>query len=139
LQQAQDRMKKYTDNKRSEREFVVGDMVYLRLQPFKQDAFGLHQNMKLTTRFYGPFKVLERIGQVAYKIQLPESADIHLIFHVSRLKKYLGAKAVPQSNLPQVTKDGYNKTELAEVLDTRALPRRDEVITQWKIKWQNLY
>jgi hypothetical protein len=62
LQQAQDRMKKYTDNKRSEREFVVGDMVYLRLQPFKQDAFGLHQNMKLTTRFYGPFKVLERIG-----------------------------------------------------------------------------
>jgi hypothetical protein len=139
LQQAQDRMKKYTDNKRSEREFVVGDMVYLRLQPFKQDAFGLHQNMKLTTRFYGPFKVLERIGQVAYKIQLPESADIHPIFHVSRLKKYLGAKAVPQSNLPQVTKDGYNKTELAEVLDTRALPRRDEVITQWKIKWQNLY
>jgi hypothetical protein len=76
---------------------------------------------------------------VAYKIQLPESADIHPIFHVSRLKKYLGAKAVPQSNLPLVTKDGYNKTELAEVLDTRALPRRDEVITQWKIKWQNLY
>jgi hypothetical protein len=84
-------MKKYADNKRSEREFVVGDMVYLRLQPFRQAAFGLHRNMKLTTRFYGPFKVLEKIGQVAYKIQLPESADIHPVLHVSQIEETFGS------------------------------------------------
>jgi hypothetical protein len=54
---------------------------------------------------------------------------------MSQLKKHLGAKAVPQSNLPLVTKEGYIKTEPIDVLDTRALPRHDEVVTQWKIKW----
>jgi hypothetical protein len=135
LTQAQARMKKYADNKRREREFAVGEMVYLRLQPFRHAALGIHQNLKLTTRFYGPFRILEKIGQVAYKIQLPASADIHPVFHMSQLKKHLGAKAVPQSNLPLVTKEGYIKTEPIDVLDTRALPRHDEVVTQWKIKW----
>jgi hypothetical protein len=62
LTQAQAHIKKYADGKRSEREFSFGDMVYLRLQPFRQAAFGLHQNLKLTTRFYGPFMVMEKLG-----------------------------------------------------------------------------
>jgi hypothetical protein len=128
----------YADTKRSEREFAVGDMVYLRFQPFRHAAFGLHQCLKLTTKYYGPFKVLERIGHVAYKLQLPDSADIHPVFHVSQLKKHLGARPVPQSNLPLVTQEGYIKTEPTEVLETRALPSHDDIVTQWKIKWQNL-
>jgi hypothetical protein len=54
------------------------------------------------------------------------------------LKKHLSAKAVPQGNLPLVTDEGYTKTEPAQVLDTRALPRNDDIVTQWKVQWQNL-
>jgi hypothetical protein len=138
LIQAQERMKKFADNKRTERKFEVGDMVYLRLQPFRHNAFNLHQSLKLTTKYYGPFRVLEKVGDVTYKIQLPSTADIHPIFHVSQLKKHLGTRAVPQDNLPLVTSDGYIKTEPLEVLDTRAIPHKDEIITQWKIQWENL-
>jgi hypothetical protein len=138
LAQAQARIKKYDDGKRSEREFSVGDMIYLRLKPFRQVAFGIHHNLKLTTIFYGPFKIMERIGKVAYKLQLPDSANIHLVFHVSQLKKHLGAKAIPQDNLPLVTDDGYIKTDPMQVLDTRALPRNDDIVTQWNVQWQNL-
>jgi hypothetical protein len=95
LAQAQARIKKYADNKRTEREFVVGDMAYLKLQPFRHHAFGLHQNLKLTTKYYGPFRVLERIGTTAYKLQLPDDVGIHHVFHVSQLKKHLGPKVVP--------------------------------------------
>jgi hypothetical protein len=133
LAQAQARTKKYADLKRSEREFQVGDMVYLRLHPFRTNAFGIHQSFKLATRYYGPFKILEKIGQVAYKLQLPVLADIHPIFHVSQLKQHLGSKAVPQANFPLVTNEGYIKTEPTEVLETWALPRNDEIVTQWRV------
>jgi hypothetical protein len=105
------RIKKYADNKRIEREFSVGDMVYLRLQLFRHAAFGIHQSLKLTTRFYGPFRLMERIDKVAYRLQLSESTDIHPVFHVSQLKKHLGTKVVSQPNLPLVTAEGYLKTE----------------------------
>jgi hypothetical protein len=69
---------------------------------------------------------------------LPHTADIYPVFHVSQLKKHIGVKAVPQGNLPLVTLDGYIKLEPVAVLDTRALPRRDKIITQWLVQWQNL-
>jgi hypothetical protein len=68
LAQAQARMKKFADRKRSSREFKERDMVYLKLQPYRCNAFGLHQNLKLTTKYYGPFKILQRVGNAAYKL-----------------------------------------------------------------------
>jgi hypothetical protein len=65
LAQAQAKIKKYADMKRTERQFSIGDMVYLKLPPFRHNAFGLHQNLKLTTMFYGPFRILDKIGVVA--------------------------------------------------------------------------
>jgi hypothetical protein len=138
LSQAQARTKKYADLKRTEREFSVGDMVYLKLQPFRHNAFGLHQNLKLASKFYGPFRVLARIGPASYKLQLPETADIHPVFHVSQLKKHLGPKAIPHTNLPLVTPDGHIKVEPTVVLDTRVMPRKDEIVTQWLIQWLNM-
>jgi transposase InsO family protein len=128
LSQAQERIKKYADQRRTKRQFQIGDMVYLKLQPFRYNAFGLHQGLKLTTKFYGPFKVLEKIGQTGYKLQLLDTTKIHLVFHVSQ----------PHSNLPLVTFDGYIKLEPIAVLDIRAIPRADNIITQWKVQWQNL-
>lgn len=139
LTQAQGRMKKYADKKRLERQFDVGDMVYLRMQPYRMAAFGIRQGMKLTTKFYGPYRILEKIGRVAYKIQLPSNVGIHPVFHVSHLKKHLGIHAIPSPDLPLVGPDGKIKTEPLSVLETRALPRNGVLVTQWLVvEWENL-
>jgi hypothetical protein len=58
LQQAHNRMKKYADLNRPERQFNVGDMVYLKVQPYRETALGLRNNLKLSSKYYGPFRVL---------------------------------------------------------------------------------
>ena len=68
LAQAQARMKKYAYQNRSERTYEVGDMVYLKMQPYRLAAFGLKQSLKLTSKFYGPFRVLQKAGVVAYRL-----------------------------------------------------------------------
>jgi hypothetical protein len=138
LAQAQARMKKHADQKRSERSLAVGDMVYLRMQPYRMAAFGLRQAIKLTSKYYGPYKVLEKIGSLAYKLLLPEGVNIHPVFHVSNLKKHLGTHAVPQPGLPLVGPDGKIKTAPFQVLETRSLPRNGVLVTQWLMEWENL-
>ena len=138
LTEAQRRMKHYANRNRTERSLNVGDMVYIKLQPYRQTAFGIRGSLKLRSKFYGPFKVLEKIGQVAYKLQLPEDASIHPVFHVSQLKKHLGQRAVPMSNLPSVGPDGQIKTQPVAVLQRRMIPRNGVAITQWLILWENL-
>jgi hypothetical protein len=135
---AQAHMKNYVDLKRSDRKFRVGDMVYLKLQPFRQTAFGIHKTLKLATKFFGPFRVLEKIGNAAYRLQLPDTTDNHHVFHVSQLKQHIGPKAIPQDNLPLVTPDRYIKIGPLAVLDTRALSRRNEIVTQCLIQWENM-
>lgn len=138
LLRAQNRIKKFADRLRSERSFQEGDMVYLKMQPYRQNAFGLRGSLKLCAKFYGPFRILKRIGKVAYHLQLPEEAGIHPVFHVSQLKKHVGNLVVPLPNLPLVDEDGNIKTEPVAVLARRVVPRRNEPVTQWLVHWENL-
>ena len=94
LQHAQHRMIQLGNKHRSERQFSIGDLVYLKLQPYRQKTLGHRYSKKLASKYYGPYKVLARIGTVAYKLQLPTSASIHPVFHVSLLKKKVGNRAV---------------------------------------------
>ncbi|KAM1291076.1 hypothetical protein ACFX2H_018035 [Malus domestica] len=103
---AQKRMKQYTDKKRTERYFEVGDLVYLKLIPYHLQALSPHSYHKLQPRYYGPYEILEKIGPVAYKLKLPPETRIHLVFHVCCLKGQLGPTNIPQTELPQVTDDG---------------------------------
>jgi hypothetical protein len=138
LTQAQARMKRYADQKRTERTFEIGDMVYLRMQPYRLAAFGIRQSIKLTSKFYGPFRVLQKVGTLAYKLLLPDGVNIHPVFHVSQLKKHLGTRVVPQLGLPLVSVDGKIHTAPLQVLETRSLPRNGVLVTQWFIEWENL-
>nr|GFD05074.1 putative reverse transcriptase domain-containing protein [Tanacetum cinerariifolium] len=87
MQFARDRQKSYADLKRKPMEFQVGDKVMLKVSPWKRVVrFG--KQGKLNPRYVGPFKVLERIGDDAYKLDLPEELSIvHNSLHVSNLKK----------------------------------------------------
>ncbi|GJZ30459.1 putative reverse transcriptase domain-containing protein [Tanacetum coccineum] len=87
MQAARDRQKSYADLKRKPMEFQVGDKVMLKVSPWKGVVrFG--KRGKLNPRYVGPFKVLEKVGEVAYKLDLPEELSrVHNTFHVSNLKK----------------------------------------------------
>ena len=65
-------------------------MVYLRLRAYQQSTLKQKGAEKLKPRFYGPYRVIYRIGEVAYELELPTGSWIHNIFHVSCLKKALG-------------------------------------------------
>ncbi|KAK1681366.1 hypothetical protein QYE76_042214 [Lolium multiflorum] len=89
LKTAQSRQKSYTDKRRREMTFEIGDFVYLKVSPLKgMQRFQLKG--KLAPRYIGPFKVLSRRGEVSYKLELPEEmAAVHNVFHISLLRKCL--------------------------------------------------
>ena len=72
-------------------------MVYLRLQPYRQSSLKKSKAEKLKPRFYGPYKVIHKVGEVAYEIELLEGSRVHNVFHVSRLKKSIGQRVVPST------------------------------------------
>lgn len=102
LTKAQSRMKTYADKLRTERSFDVGEWVYLRLQPYRQKSIAMRRNLKLAPRFYGPYQIIQKLGSVAYKLDLPSTSRIHPVFHVSCLKKKLGQQILPIPTLPPV-------------------------------------
>ncbi|RVW88244.1 Transposon Tf2-11 polyprotein [Vitis vinifera] len=98
-------------------------LYYLLKFPFtimgynRQPSNEAHQ--KLASRFYRPYPMIQKIGVVAYKLQLPEGAHIHPVFHVSLLKNFVGELAKPSQELPPVNDEGAVILEPQHILDTR--------------------
>ncbi|GJV36122.1 hypothetical protein Tco_1408599 [Tanacetum coccineum] len=89
LKAAEDRWKIYADNRRKPIEFNVGDFIMLKVLLWK-GVFRFKNKGKLSLRFIGPFKILKRVGEVAYVLELPEEMrGIHNTYHVSYLRKFL--------------------------------------------------
>ena len=86
-------MKQQVDQHSSERSFKEGDWVFLRIQYYKNMSLKkLNKDNKLAPKYYGPYKVLQKIGSMSYKLELLTSSWVHPIFHVSCLKKVIGDK-----------------------------------------------
>jgi hypothetical protein len=102
LSKAQNRMKIYADAKRSERSFQVGDQVMLKLQPYVQTSTANRPFPKLALKYYGPYSVIQKVGNLAYKLQLLAESKIHLVFHVSQLKEFTPDYTLVSSQLPLV-------------------------------------
>lgn len=126
-------MKSQADKRRSERTFEVGDFVYLKLQPYVQSSLAPRAHQKLSFRYFGPFKVIDRVGSVAYKLELPPSSSIHPV--VSLLKPAPSTKYTVSPSLP----DFDDNLQVPEaILQRRLRPQRDGSVPQVLIKWSGL-
>ncbi|GJU53737.1 putative reverse transcriptase domain-containing protein [Tanacetum coccineum] len=138
MQAARDRQKSYADLKRKPMEFEVGDKVMLKVSPWKGVVrFG--KRGKLNPRFVGPFKVIKRVGDVAYKLELPEELSrVHNTFHVSNLKKCHADKplAVPLDGLHFDDKLQFVE-EPIEITDREVKRLKQSRIPLVKVRWNS--
>ncbi|XP_039069269.1 uncharacterized protein LOC120215764 [Hibiscus syriacus] len=137
LSKASNRMKQI-DRHITDREFNVGDEVYLKLQPYRHTSLALRKNLKLVARYFGPYKIQQRIGQVAYMLQLPSNSKLHLVFHISLLKKNVGKGRVPSIDPSDIKTDGQLKVYPTIVLNKRIVKRHNQAVTQLLIQWTNM-
>ncbi|KAI0497203.1 hypothetical protein KFK09_020425 [Dendrobium nobile] len=98
-------MKRQTDAHSRDIQFEVGEKVFLKQQPYRQKIFANRRNEKLSLRYFGPYEILDKIGEVTYRSKLPPSATIHQLFHVSELKKAIGEYATSAKLPATLTKE----------------------------------
>ena len=89
MKEAQSTHKSYGDKRRKDLEFSVGDQVFIKVSPMK-GVIRFGKSGKLATKFIGPFHIIERIGKLTYRVELPSIlVEVHGIFHVSHLRKFV--------------------------------------------------
>jgi hypothetical protein len=115
------------------RYFQVGDAVY-KLQPYVQSSLSARSNQKLAFKFFGPFRVLERVGAVAYKLDLPPSTTIHRVFHVSQLKQAHGDQPVS----PVLPTDLSPMQHPKKILQ-RFMSPGDNPVLQGLVQWSGMH
>jgi transposase InsO family protein len=135
LLRAKARMVKTANLRRSERQFAIGDWVYLKLQPYVQSSVAARANHKLSFKFFGPYQVLAKVGSVAYKLALPASSTIHPVFHVSQLKKSVGH----QHSVTESPPDSDLQWSIpVAILQRRTVPAGASTKVQGLIRWSNM-
>ncbi|KAK2367199.1 hypothetical protein QL285_080510 [Trifolium repens] len=138
LERAQQYMKKQADKHRRDVNFQIGELVLVELQPYRQNSVVLRKNHKLGMRYFGPFEIIARIGNVAYKLKLPDHAKIHPVFHVSQLKQFKGVSAERYIPLPLTMSESGPIIHPMEVLDARTIMRGTQKINQVLVQWDQL-
>ncbi|XP_022027921.1 uncharacterized protein LOC110929107 [Helianthus annuus] len=138
LKTAQDRQKAYADKRRRPIEFQVGDYVLLKVSPWK-GITRFRKWGKLGPRYIRSFKILARVGRVAYRLELPSSLDrIHNTFHVSQLRKCLAddTALVPLDDIE--LDEGLNYVErLIAIKDVKVKNLRNKAVRQVLVQWQH--
>jgi len=128
-------MKHAVDSHHSERQFQVDDWVFLKLQPYVQTSVADRSSQKLAFKYFGPYKVLQRVGSVAYRHELPPSSTVHPVFRVSQLKKAVGARHTATTTLPPASAQWSIPKR---ILQHRQVARGKKFIQQSLIQWSNM-
>ncbi|GJX25794.1 hypothetical protein Tco_0232090 [Tanacetum coccineum] len=136
IQASRDRQKGYADKRRKPLEFQVGDKVMQKVSPWKGVVrFG--KRGKLNPRYIGPFKILAKVGTVAYRLELPEQLSrVHSTFHVSNLKKCLSDEplAIPLDEIHIDEKLNFIE-EPVEIMDREVQRLKQIRIPIVKVRW----
>jgi hypothetical protein len=143
LKAAQSRQKSYADKRRRELTFQIGDFVYLRVSPLKgMQRFQVKG--KLAPRYIGPFKILDRRGEVSYQLEMPpELSEVHDVFHVSLLRKCLEVPEKPEifKNIDHrsvdINKDLTYREMPIRILEEAYRTTRTRSIKFLKVQWSN--
>ena len=134
LTAAQSRQKSYADKSRIHREFREGDRVWLRVRPRKSSlSTGIYK--KLCPRYCGPFKIVKRIGDLAYRVDLPPHVKVHNVFHVSLLKPHVPDTFLRINSSIPIDETGSFQMLPECILDSREKKLRGRVIQEHLVKW----
>ena len=135
---AQDRQKSHYDKHHRDIVYYPGDLVYLRVTPMRgTHRFGIKG--KLAPRYIGPFEVLAKRGELAYRLQLPEKlSKVHDVFHVSQLKKcFKDPGRAVDHELIDIQEDLSYKEHPVRILDEAVRKTRNKSIKFLKVQWSH--
>jgi hypothetical protein len=130
LEQAQQKYKMFYDRHHRELKFAPGQWAWLRFLHRSITSLSMTGKGKLGPKFFGPFNVLERIWDVAYRLELPAGVKLHDVFHVGLLKPDHVVESAGPSALPTVR---HERTclEPTSVVKSRFARGCHKVLVQW--------
>ena len=135
---AQSRQKSYADKRRRPLSFEDGDHVFLKIS-LRRGLMRFGKSDKLSPWFFGPFEILERIGEVAYRLALPpQLSRVHNVFHVSMLRKYEPDPSLVLDGVDLgVDEDGSYEKRPVQILDTWEQVLQGKTIPLVKVSWRH--
>ena len=135
---AQHRHSKYADQHRKDMEFEAGDLVLLKVSPWK-GVLRFGKKGKLSPRFIGPFEILKRVGKVAYDLALPPNLQhIHNVFHVSMLRRYHSDTShIIEYETVEIQPDLSYEEQPVKILDRKEQVLRNKTIPLVRVLWRN--
>ncbi|GKD51698.1 putative reverse transcriptase domain-containing protein [Tanacetum coccineum] len=138
IQAARDHQKSYADVRRKPLEFQVGDKVMLKVSPWKR-VIRFSKRGMLNPRYIRPFKIIDKVGTVAYRLKLPEQLSrVHSTFHILNLKKYLADEplAIPLDEI-QIDDNLYFIEEPVKIIDREVKRLKRSRILIVKVRWNS--
>ena len=134
LLKAQQHQAKYADKKRRDVTYTIGDMVLLKADNIKVQSQVNHQSAKFQPKYLGPFEITEQVSTYSYRLSLPSTMRIHLVFHVSQLKAWNQSPPypgqIPTPSAPVMVQD-HIEYEVEKILDKWVWYYCTEYLVKW--------